>query len=434
MKKHGLLGRGLSHSLSPDIHKYVYKLIDYDADYKLLDFDENELEKYISLLRKGQINGVNVTMPYKKSIMKYLDYIDEDAQLIGAVNTVLVSNSKLSGYNTDYYGIEMTLKNYMPLDKKNFLILGSGGASKALLHFLSKNNADKIYIASRNKDGKNNFTRYESQIIYINYEEIKNIKASIVFNASPLGMYPNKKACPLKDEFFKNFDSAIDLIYNPWQSLFLKKAKKEGLKTENGFKMLVFQALKSIELWSGKKISSKIKLATYLHFRNLYVEDEKIFLVGMPACGKSSLGKILAQNLSYQFIDLDLYIEEKMHMSIKDIFALYGEKKFRILESQALEEVTSYKKVVIATGGGCVLSEKNRNLLKKYPLVFFINRPCEEILENVNLEDRPLLKDNPEKIFNLYKERVDLYREVSSHILENSESLDVLVKKILLIF
>ena len=434
MKKHGLFGKGLSHSLSPDIHKYVYELISYNADYSLIDFEEDKLEKHISYLRNGSLNGVNVTMPYKKSIIKYLDILDKDAESIDAVNTIVSSNEGLIGYNTDYYGIKKTLEPYMPVAKETFLVLGYGGACKPLIHFLIKNKAGKIYIASRTPWKYKNFCENITEVFFIGYNEIKNIKASIVFNTTPLGMYPNFNSCPLDDSYFKNFDCAIDFIYNPFQTIFLKKAQENGLKTENGLKMLVYQAIKSIELWSNISIPKKNKREIYLHFRSLNIKDEKIFLVGMPGSGKSTFGKMLANSLEYQFIDLDKYIENMEGMKVSDIFHIYGENRFRELETLALKNIDSHKNLVVATGGGTVISKENRDLLSKYKYVLYLDRSCKEISKHLEVENRPLLKKNPNEIFSIYEKRKDFYKEVSSYVLDNSSTLDSLLEKTLTIF
>ncbi len=434
MKKHGLFGKGLSHSLSPDIHKYVYKSISYDADYFLIDFEKNELEKQISHLRNGYLDGVNVTMPYKSEVIEMLDDIDEHAKAIGAVNTIVASNIGLKGYNTDYYGIEKTLEPHMPLSKKTFLILGYGGACKPLIHFLSKNRAEKIFIATRTPWKYKNFDKNGSKIIFTDYNKIKNINGDIVFNTTPLGMYPYSTTCPLDDAYFKNFNCAIDFIYNPSQTVFLKKAKENGLKTQNGLKMLVYQAIKSIELWSKISIPEKLKDEIYLHFRSLYVESEKIFIIGMPGSGKSTFGKMLANSLEYEFLDLDKYIEEMADMKIPEIFSTHGEKKFRELETLALKELSSFKKLVVATGGGCVITKENRDLLSKYKYVLYLDRPCKDILSDLETQNRPLLKKNPNEIFSIYEKRKNFYEEVSSHTLNNSSTLESLLEKILTIF
>ncbi|MBC2578394.1 shikimate dehydrogenase [Peptostreptococcus russellii] len=434
MKKHGLFGEGLSHSLSPLIHTYVYDLISYDADYSLIDFEKEALEKHINLLRDGTLNGVNVTMPYKKSVIEYLDNLDTNAREIDAVNTIVRSKSNLKGFNTDYYGIEKTLEKYMPVEDKTFLILGYGGASKPLIHFLSLHNAEKIYIASRSAYKYKDFYKGKTEIIFISYHKLDDIKASIVFNTTPLGMYPHIDSSPLDEKYFKNFQCAIDFIYNPYSTLFLQRAKKYGLKVENGLKMLVYQAIRSIELWSNTSIEDKIKTEIYLHFRSLYIDNEKIYLVGLPGSGKSTFGKMLSDSLGYNFVDLDDYIEKKENMKINDIFRLYGEVKFRELESQALRDLESFNKIVIATGGGSILRKENRELLKKHSKVFFIDRSCENILKDLKIENRPLLKDSSNRIFSLYNERKSFYEEVSDYVLDNSSSLEVLLEKTLKLF
>lgn len=434
MKNYGLFGEHLSHSKSPEIQKYIYNLIGYDADYNLYEFPKGDLSNYINKLKNNSLDGVNVTIPYKKDVIEYLDVLDTKAKDIAAVNTIVRKNGLLYGYNTDYYGIEKTLEAFDPVENKDCLILGYGGASQPLIHFLADKNAKTIYIASRKSEKYKDFKLKNSNIVFLSYEELKNIQAYIIFNSTPVGMYPNDDLSPVSKEILSNFSIAIDFIYNPNCTKFLSYAKECGLKTQNGLKMLVYQALKSIEIWKEEEIEEYRQMDTYLHFRSLLQESESICLIGLPASGKSTLGKMLAEYMGYNFIDLDSYIEKNSMMTIEDIFEKYGESYFRELESKLLELSLKSKNTIISLGGGSIIREKNRNLLKNSTNVFYIKRDCEDILKNVNLDNRPLLKSSPEKIYELYNERHLFYEELSNYTLYNDSSLERLLLKALLCF
>ncbi len=198
--------------------------------------------------------------------------------------------------------------------------------------------------------------------------------------------------------------------------------------------MLVYQALKSIEIWKEEKIEENKQMDTYLHFRSLLQESESICLIGLPASGKSTLGKMLADYIGYDFIDLDSYIEDFTMMSIEDIFEIHGENYFREIERRLLADLIKKKNTVISPGGGIVLRENNRDLLRKCDKVFYIKRDCEDILDNVNLDNRPLLKSSPQKIYELYNERHLLYENLSNYALYNNSSLENLLLEALLCF
>lgn len=434
MKNYGLFGEHLSHSKSPEIQKYIYNLIGYDADYNLYEFPKGDLSNYINRLKNNSLDGVNVTIPYKKDVIEYLDVLDPKAKDIAAVNTIVRKNGLLYGYNTDYYGIEKTLETFDPVENKDCLILGYGGASQPLIHFLADKNAKTIYIASRKSEKYKDFKLKNSNIVFLSYEELKNIQAYIIFNSTPVGMYPNDNTSPVGRDVLSNFSIAIDFIYNPSCTKFLSYAKECGLKTQNGLKMLVYQALKSIEIWKEEKIEENKQMDTYLHFRSLLQESDSICLIGLPASGKSTLGKMLADYIGYDFIDLDSYIEDFTMMSIEDIFEIHGENYFREIESRLLADLIKKKDTVISPGGGIVLRENNRDLLRKCDKVFYIKRDCEDILNNVNLDNRPLLKSSPQKIYELYNERHLLYENLSNYALYNNSSLENLLLEALLCF
>lgn len=253
---YGLIGEKLSHSLSPQIHSLIFRELNLDNFYHLFEVKKENLRDCILGLKALGIRGVNVTIPYKVQAMDFLDVISDEARSIGAINTIHFKDDKAWGYNTDYYGFGMTLKRYdIDVEGKSAVILGSGGASKAVVQYLVDNHIGEITIASRNplkiKDEFKNIglTSYDN-ISSMTYKDI-------IINCTPCGMYPNTKDTPLKKEEIAKFRTAVDLIYNPQETVFLRYAKENGIKAVNGLNMLVGQAVKSEELWNGLNIRNE---------------------------------------------------------------------------------------------------------------------------------------------------------------------------------
>lgn len=271
MEIYGLLGEKLGHSLSPEIHKDILEKNNMSGVYKLFEVPKMQLENFVIGTKLIKVKGVNVTIPYKESIMKYLDYISDEAERIGAVNTVLVKNNKLYGYNTDYFGIEVMLKiKNIIVNNKIAVILGSGGACKAMVTYLLDNNIEKIYIVSRTPQ-KVTLNEISEKISIINYKELINIEGDIIINSTPVGMYPNIGKSVIKQEIINKFDIAIDLIYNPEETEFLKIAKEQGKITVGGLYMLVGQAVKSQSIYN-ENISIDFELIDLI-YNNLLIKE-----------------------------------------------------------------------------------------------------------------------------------------------------------------
>lgn len=253
MKHYGLLGDKLIHSFSPTIHESILKELQTNGQYQLFECKRDDLENKLQELKELGADGLNVTMPHKVDIMKYLDEISEEAKKINAINTISFKDGKTIGYNTDYYGFGMMLhREAVSLRNKKAVILGSGGASKAVVQYLIDSGIGEIVIASRSTS-KAREKYKEFQVI--NYDEIQGLKDfDMIINTTPCGMFPDINNSPVEKDQLSNFHTAIDLIYNPQETLFLKHAKELGLKHINGLYMLVGQAIKSQEIWNDVKI------------------------------------------------------------------------------------------------------------------------------------------------------------------------------------
>lgn len=253
MKCFGLLGESLSHSFSPELHKIIFKHLGTEGSYELLEMSREEVKSdFLTLLVK--YHGLNVTIPYKKEIMSFLDDNDKISSQIGAVNTIKISKDKLIGYNTDYYGFGYTLDKYNVVTKgKTAYIIGTGGASRAVYHYLVNHGIGEISFINRRVN-----THWAKDCRILTYEELINCKGDIIINCTPVGMSPDKGKSPVKKDTLQGFETAIDLIYNPKETLFLQYALELQLKAINGLYMLVSQGVKSQEIWSDEDISKDI--------------------------------------------------------------------------------------------------------------------------------------------------------------------------------
>jgi len=254
---YGLIGEKLSHSYSPIIHSIIFDELNIDGSYHLFEIKKEELKVALDGLKVLNTKGVNVTIPYKSILMDELDYISNEAKNIGAINTICFNGDYTMGYNTDYYGFGMMLDKYnIDLKNKNVVVLGTGGAAKAIIQYLADNKVANITLVSRNREkAKDLFNQYK----LISYSDVNKLKdQDIIINCTPVGMYPNIDRSPLDKKELSGFKIAIDLIYNPQETMFIKYAKELGLKSMNGLYMLVGQAVKSQELWNNIKIDTDI--------------------------------------------------------------------------------------------------------------------------------------------------------------------------------
>lgn len=241
---YGLIGGRLGHSFSPQIHGEIFKKLQIEGEYRLFELKENELGQALQSYKSQGIKGVNVTVPYKISIMQYLDSISDEAARIGAVNTIAFRNGAVIGYNTDYQGFGMSLaRNGIGIAGQNAVILGTGGVSKSAGQYLKDNDAGSVVYVGR-KPGAG----------VIGYGELAGMKGDLIINCTPCGMYPDTDVSPVTQEVLKGFRTAVDLIYNPEETLFLRQARALGLKVVNGLYMLVSQAVAAQELWNGIRL------------------------------------------------------------------------------------------------------------------------------------------------------------------------------------
>ena len=386
--KCGLLGRKLGHSYSPAIHA---RLGNYE--YGLF---EKEPEELADFLRYGDFDGLNVTMPYKKAVIPFLDQLTDAAKAVGAVNTIYRREGKLIGHNTDLSGFEHMLRSsgLQPKDKK-CLVLGSGGASSVVCSVLNDAGA-KVVVISRK--GENN------------YENIsQHADAAILVNTTPVGMYPNCGISPVDLDLFPHLEGVLDVIYNPARTQLLMAAECRGLVAVNGLRMLVAQAKSAAECFTGTAISDDRIDRVYAQLK---AEMENIILIGMPGCGKSSVGRLVAEQTGKIFVDMDAEIEKQAQKRIPRIFAEDGEAAFRALETQVLAEYGKQSGLVIATGGGCVTRVENYPLLHQNGRIFWLQRD----IDKLPTDGRPLSVNLEE----MYRVRQPMYAAFAEVVINNN--------------
>lgn len=400
--RYGLLGQKLSHSYSPQIHT---ALAGYP--YELIQIEPNELD---SFMRQKDFTGINVTIPYKKSVLPYCDALSDQAKRLGAVNTVVkLPDGRLWGHNTDYFGFQQTVKiSGLDVAGKKALVLGSGGAGVTVSAVLTDMGADVIVIS---RGGVNNYNN-----LHLHKD------ASLIVNATPVGMYPNNGVSPLQVSSFPNLEGVIDLIYNPSKTELLLQAEEQGLVALNGLYMLVSQAKESAEYFCGANIEDTKIREIYGQLRK---QMENIVLIGMPGSGKTTIGTALSKALHREFIDTDMLIVQKVGMSIPSFMETNGVEKFREAESAVIRDVSKKSGLVIATGGGCVTREENYKPLRQNSKVFWIHRD----IAMLPTEGRPLSQTN--SLQDMYKVRKPLYKRFADIDINNDTCPEDALKSIL---
>ncbi len=252
MKKFGLIGEKLPHSFSKILHDTAFDVLNLNYEYELYEIDVNTAKNIKDFILKNELDGINVTIPYKRTVMDALDFISEEAEKIGAVNTIKNVNGKLYGYNTDYYGFMYEIKaNNVEINNSRVVILGSGGASKAVISCVKDMGANKVYLVSRNKLDK----KADNSVNLIDYEDLKEIKGDVIINTTPVGMYPNVDASPVGEDIIENFNYVVDVVYNPLKTKFMQIGEGLNKKICGGIEMLIMQGLKSEEIWNDFNIS-----------------------------------------------------------------------------------------------------------------------------------------------------------------------------------
>ena len=392
MKTYGCIGRKLAHSFSGEIHA---KLADYT--YELIELTEEEIAPFFE---KKEFAAINVTIPYKQTVIPYLDFVSAVAERIGAVNTVVNQDGKLCGYNTDYYGMKALIERAgIDLTGRKVLVLGTGGTSKTACAVAADLGAGEIRTVSRRETAE-----------AVTYEEAVRTHADtdVIINTTPSGMYPDCGSQPIDLACFPCLSGVIDAVYNPLRTNLVLDAKQRGIKAEGGLYMLVMQAVAAVGRFLNTAMEKEIADRV---FASVYAAKENIVLIGMPGSGKSTVGKLLRID-GFEFVDTDAEIERRCGCSIQALIKEKGEAYFRDLEAEVICDAASVGGRIISTGGGAVLREENVRALKRNGKLFFLNADISRLQATA---DRPL-SDTREKLEKLYAERMSLYRETADVI------------------
>ncbi len=393
--KCGLIGEKLSHSFSPMIHSHLA-----DYSYKLFEMPENEVGDF---LKHGDLDSLNVTIPYKKTVMPFLDEISDEALRIGSVNTIThTKEGKLRGDNTDYYGFSHLIKKSgIEIKNKNVLILGTGGASLTARTVCADMGAASISFVSRNGE--------------INYENAYDIcnDTEVIINCTPVGMYPKNLVSPIDIERFPKLCGVADMIYNPAMTRLLLDAQRLNIKHINGLSMLVAQAKRACELFLDTSIpdSETDRICSLIER-----ETQNIILIGMPGCGKSTIAALISEITCRTLTDTDAMIEAAEGRTIPEIFASDGEEYFRRCESREAALAGKQSGIIIATGGGIVTRQENSDALRQNGRIFFIRRDTDKL----SRDGRPLSVGAD--LEEMYKKRLPLYLEFADVTVDNSST------------
>lgn len=410
MIKCGLLGRKLSHSYSPQIHRMLG-----NYSYELFEIEPEELEHF---LKSGDFTGINVTTPYKKAVIPYLDELSPIAARLGAVNTIVRRGGKLIGHNTDFYGFKMLLETLlMPFNLEKCLVLGSGGASNTVCAVLEDLGARVIVVSRTGENNYDNLSRHRD--------------ARLIVNATPVGMYPDTGVAPIAltaSPTFPRLQGVVDLIYNPALTKLLLDAETmydnddRCFSFRNGLLMLVAQAKEASEWFTGNPIPDDVikPILDKLEF-----SMKNIVLIGMPGCGKTTIGKLLSEKTGRRLIDTDDEIVKLAGKTIPEIFSQDGEDVFRDFETRVLAEFGKQSGLIIATGGGCVTKVRNYPLLHQNGEIFWIRRE----LDSLPTDGRPLSQNN--NLSELYKVREPLYEKWDDWFVENNDTPEAAAMKIM---
>ncbi|MBR3706682.1 MAG: hypothetical protein IKM19_06905 [Firmicutes bacterium] len=409
----GLLGRKLGHSFSPQIHKAIGEAAGHPYDYVLFEKEPEELETF---LRGDEWEGLNVTVPYKEAVIPFLDELAQEAEEIGAVNTIVRHNGKIIGYNTDYFGFGRMLDNTCEsLDGRKVLILGDGGASKAVQAVVKSMSPEETVVMCR-----------KGPVTFSDVAEHRD--ASMIINTTPVGMYPKTGDSLVFPGSFPDLKWAVDLIYNPLRTNFLCQAQKCGINAVNGLEMLVSQAMFAAMLFMQYVPDNRDEIVDRI-VADIRMEKQNITLIGMPGAGKTTIGKILAEKLDRPIFDTDAMIVEKEGRQIPDIFKDDGEEYFRDLETWAACELEHNTGSVISCGGGIIKKEENYYFLAPNSFIVFLNRDITQL----PVDGRPLSIANP--LERLYKDRLPLYRSwCDAEILMDGKTPEEVAEEILELF
>lgn len=399
--EYGCIGEHLPHSFSKEIHE---KIGDYP--YILRELRPEDVGPF---LEAKEFRAINVTIPYKQTVIPYLYEMDENARAIGAVNTVVNRNGRLYGYNTDFYGMNALIRREkIQIAGQKVLILGTGGTSRTAFAVAEHLGARAVYKVSR--------TARKDAVTYAQALQ-DHADAGIIINTTPVGMYPHPDASPIDPAAFHHLEAVLDAVYNPLRTKLILSAREQGVRAQTGLYMLVSQAVRAYEIFMDTAAPADISEAI---FQDIYASKQNIVLIGMPGSGKSSVGKRLAEMTGRPFFDTDERIRETAGAEIAEIIRTEGEAFFRELETKAVKSIAEKTGCVIATGGGAVLKPENTEYLKMNGRLYFLDRDPDLLIPT---PDRPL-SSTKEAVLQRYKERYPVYTAAADDRIPGNDEIE----------
>ena len=405
--QYGCIGEHLIHSFSKEIHGQLQ-----DYLYELKELPMGALEVF---MQERDFKAINVTMPYKQDVIPFLAEVEPTAAAIGAVNTIVNRSGLLYGYNTDFGGMHDLIKRTgIDLQGKKVLILGTGGTSNTAMAVAKHMGAASVWKVSRT--AKPGVLTYESAVA-------EHLDAQVLINTTPRGMFSRQSGMPIDPALFVDLCGAVDVVYNPLRTEFVLKARHMGVPAAGGLYMLVRQAVLASEIFLGIRYPDTITEEVY---RKIKANKENIVLTGMPGSGKTTVGKLLAEDMGRPYLDVDELIEEKTGEKPGQIILSQGEAAFRDVETEVIRELSTTNGNIIATGGGAILRKENIDLLRMNGKIHFLDRPVKQLIPT---QDRPL-SSSKEAILRRYQERYGIYTDTADIVIENSGTPEEAVKLI----
>lgn len=392
---YGLLGHPLGHSFSKELHAQFA-----DYEYQYFDRKEEELEDF---LKDPALQGLNVTIPYKETVMQYCAEISDKAKRIGCVNTLVRrEDGSWYGDNTDYDGFRWMLESYhIHIKDKHVVILGQGATSKTAKTVVEDLGAKSVRRVDSHKSP---------------HKEVYPLKKTqVLINCTPVGMFPNNGKSLVKLNYFHHLESVVDVVYNPLSTKLILDAKRMGYRTATGLRMLVAQAKYAAERFTGEKIPDDRMQAVY---RKMYETNLNIVLVGMPGCGKSTVARKLGERTGRPVYDSDAEFKEMFGLYPSEYLKDHSEKEFRKRESEVLAELGKRHGVIISTGGGSILLYENHDALKQNARVYYLRRK----LYKLSTKNRPLSQGGMGQLKRLYRQRYKKYEKISDVTVPNEKT------------
>ena len=446
----GLIGNPVRHTLSPLIHNSIAAMKGINLVYVPFEVPKGGVKNAVRGANALGIKGLNVTVPYKSDVIDHLVEVDPLAEGIGAVNTLVRTEGGFKGYNTDMSGLYHAMQDEgIVLDGECVVILGAGGVARPVAYLCASKGAEKVYVLNRTYEKAEAVAKevnsalddsFGEKIIPMPLENYKELlekeKRFFAVQCTSVGLFPDVNSAPIEDaEFYKHVYAAIDVVYKPLETKFMKMVKDAGGKVFSGLKMLLYQGIDAFELWfeeEGVKISKEEADIIYKSLMMEVLGATNIILEGFMGSGKSTVSEILSDKLDLELIDTDEAIEEAEGRKISDIFAQDGEEAFRDMETGLVEMMVSdhMRETVISLGGGLPVREKNRELLNKVGKVVYLRTAPETVYDRLKGDDtRPLLKseDPLARIKELQDKRGKIYEEAADIIVDTDGKTPVQV-------